>query len=79
MKDGSSSFSGTGLQMVSDLILYYKLQTLPASEYSLTHEVGISYNRDRIVSLTDAVLAIIMTLLVLGIVIPQPISSRSPN
>ena len=63
--------------MVSDLILYYKLQTLPASEYSLTHEVGDRTNRDRIVSLTDAVLAIVMTLLVLGIVIPQLISTRS--
>lgn len=44
---------------------------LPASEYKLTHEVGDHITRDRIVSLTDAVLAIVMTLLVLGIVVPE--------
>ena len=57
--------------MVSDRILYYKLQVLPASEYRLTHEVGDHITRDRIVSLTDAVLAIVMTLLVLEIVVPE--------
>ena len=44
---------------------------LPVSEYRLTHEVGDHITRDRIVSLTDAVLAIVMTLLVLEIVVPE--------
>ena len=37
----------------------------------MTHEVGDSISRDRIITLTDAVLAIVMTLLVLEIVVPQ--------
>jgi uncharacterized membrane protein len=37
----------------------------------LTHEVGDRISRDRIITLTDAVLAIVMTLLVLEIVVPQ--------
>jgi uncharacterized membrane protein len=38
---------------------------------SMGHEVGDRISRDRIVSLTDAVLAIVMTLLVLEIVVPD--------
>jgi uncharacterized membrane protein len=37
----------------------------------LTHEVGDRVSRDRIITLTDAVLAIVMTLLVLEIVVPE--------
>jgi uncharacterized membrane protein len=37
----------------------------------LTHEVGDRISRDRIITLTDAVLAIVMTLLVLEIVVPE--------
>ena len=37
----------------------------------LTHEVGDRISRDRVITLTDAVLAIVMTLLVLEIVVPQ--------
>ena len=37
----------------------------------MAHEVGDRISRDRIVSLTDAVLAIVMTLLVLEIVVPE--------
>ena len=37
----------------------------------MAHEVGDHVSRDRIVSLTDAVLAIVMTLLVLEIVVPE--------
>lgn len=44
---------------------------LHTGEYRLTHEVGDRISRDRIVTLADAVLAIVMTLLVLEIVIPQ--------
>ncbi|MFZ0893744.1 MAG: TMEM175 family protein [Candidatus Nitrosopolaris sp.] len=35
----------------------------------MTHEIGDHISRDRIVSLTDAVLAIVMTLLVLEIAV----------
>jgi uncharacterized membrane protein len=41
------------------------------SECRLTHEVGNQISRDRIITLTDGVLAIVMTLLVLEIVVPQ--------
>jgi uncharacterized membrane protein len=37
----------------------------------LAHEVGDRISRDRIITLTDAVLAIVMTLLVLEIVVPE--------
>ena len=37
----------------------------------MTNEVGDRISRDRIVTLTDAVLAIVMTLLVLEIVVPE--------
>jgi uncharacterized membrane protein len=37
----------------------------------MAHEVGDRISRDRIITLTDAVLAIVMTLLVLEIVVPQ--------
>ena len=37
----------------------------------MTHEVGDRVSRDRIITLTDAVLAIVMTLLVLEIVVPE--------
>jgi uncharacterized membrane protein len=37
----------------------------------LTHEVGDHVSRDRIITLTDGVLAIVMTLLVLEIVVPE--------
>ena len=37
----------------------------------MTQEIGDHISRDRIVSLTDAVLAIVMTLLVLEIVVPE--------
>ena len=37
----------------------------------MTNEVGDRISRDRIITLTDAVLAIVMTLLVLEIAIPQ--------
>ena len=37
----------------------------------MTHEVGDRISRDRIITLTDAVLAIVMTLLVLEIVLPE--------
>jgi uncharacterized membrane protein len=37
----------------------------------LTHEVGDRISRDRIITLTDAVLAIVMTLIVLEIVVPE--------
>lgn len=37
----------------------------------MTHEIGDHISRDRIVSLTDAVLAIVMTLLVLEIAVPE--------
>jgi uncharacterized membrane protein len=40
-------------------------------EYRLIHEVGDRVSRDRIITLTDAVLAIVMTLLVLEIVVPE--------
>jgi uncharacterized membrane protein len=40
-------------------------------EYRLTREVGDCVSRDRIITLTDAVLAIVMTLLVLEIVVPE--------
>jgi uncharacterized membrane protein len=40
-------------------------------KYRLTHEVGDRISRDRIITLVDAVLAIVMTLLVLEIVIPE--------
>jgi uncharacterized membrane protein len=58
--------------------------TSRTSEYRLTHEVGdhISrdrISRDRIITLTDAVLAIVMTLLVLEIVIPQLSHSEVAN
>jgi uncharacterized membrane protein len=37
----------------------------------LIHEVGDRITRDRIVTFTDGVLAIVVTLLVLGIAVPQ--------
>jgi TMEM175 potassium channel family protein len=37
----------------------------------MAHEVGNRISRDRIITLTDAVLAIVMTLLVLEIVVPE--------
>ena len=37
----------------------------------MTHEVGDRVSRDRIITLTDGVLAIVMTLLVLEIVVPE--------
>ncbi|MGB7952757.1 MAG: TMEM175 family protein [Candidatus Nitrosopolaris sp.] len=37
----------------------------------MTHEIGDHISRDRIVSLTDAVLAKVMTLLVLEIAVPE--------
>jgi uncharacterized membrane protein len=37
----------------------------------LTHEVGDEISRDRIITLTDALLAIVMTLLVLEIAVPE--------
>jgi uncharacterized membrane protein len=45
----------------------------------LTYEVGDHISRDRIVSLTDAVFAIVMTLLVLEIVVPQLSHSEAAN
>jgi hypothetical protein len=45
--------------------------TSHTSEYSLIREVGDRISRDRIITLTDAVLAIVMTLLVLEIVVPE--------
>ena len=45
--------------------------TSRAGNYRMAHEVGDRISRDRIVSLTDAVLAIVMTLLVLEIVVPE--------
>ena len=45
--------------------------TSQAGNYRMAHEVGDRISRDRIVSLTDAVLAIVMTLLVLEIVVPE--------
>ena len=41
------------------------------SECRLAREVGDRISRDRVITLTDAVLAIVMTLLVLEIVVPQ--------
>ena len=40
-------------------------------QYRMAHEVGDRISRDRIITLTDAVLAIVMTLLVLEIVVPH--------
>ena len=40
-------------------------------QYRMAHEVGDRISRDRIITLTDAVLAIVMTMLVLEIVVPQ--------
>ena len=37
----------------------------------MAHEVGDRISRDRVITLTDAVLAIVMTLLVLEIVVPE--------
>jgi uncharacterized membrane protein len=45
----------------------------------LTQEIGDHISRDRIVSLTDAVLAIAMTLLVLEIVVPELSRSEAPT
>ena len=45
--------------------------TSQAGNYRLTHEVGDRVSRDRIITLTDGVLAIVMTLLVLEIVVPE--------
>jgi uncharacterized membrane protein len=45
----------------------------------MAHEVGDRISRDRIVSLTDAVLAIVMTLIVLEIVVPELSHSESAN
>jgi TMEM175 potassium channel family protein len=49
------------------------------SEYRLTHEVGDHISRDRIITLTDGVLAIVMTLLVLEIVVPELSHSEAAN
>ena len=46
-------------------------------QYRMAHEVGDRISRDRIITLTDAVLAIVMTLLVLEIVVPPAISFRN--
>ena len=52
-------------------------------QYRMAHEVGDRISRDRIITLTDAVLAIVMTLLVLEIVVPQlshsEIETELPN
>ncbi|MGI0043787.1 MAG: TMEM175 family protein, partial [Nitrososphaeraceae archaeon] len=45
----------------------------------MTQEIGDHISRDRIVSLTDAVLAIAMTLLVLEIVVPELSHSEAAN
>jgi uncharacterized membrane protein len=45
--------------------------TSRAGNYRMAHEVGDRISRDRIITLTDAVLAIVMTLLVLEIVVPE--------
>jgi uncharacterized membrane protein len=45
----------------------------------LTQEIGDHISRDRIVSLTDVVLAIAMTLLVLEIVVPELSHSEAAN
>ena len=42
-------------------------------------EVGDRISRDRVITLTDAVLAIVMTLLVLEIVVPQLSQSQLRN
>ena len=50
------------------------IQTCNISQFSdrrLVLEVGSRISRDRVITLTDAVLAIVMTLLVLEIVVPQ--------
>ena len=52
--------------------------TSQAGNYRMAHEVGDRISRDRIVSLTDAVLAIVMTLLVLEIVVPELSRSEVP-
>jgi Endosomal/lysosomal potassium channel TMEM175 len=53
--------------------------TSHTSEYRLTHEVGDHISRDRIITLTDAVLAIVMTLLVFEIAVPQLSRSELAN
>ena len=45
--------------------------TSHTGEYRLTHKVGDRISRDRIMTLTDTVLAIVMTLLVLEFVVPE--------
>jgi uncharacterized membrane protein len=45
----------------------------------LTHEVGDRISRDRIITLADALLAIVMTLLVIEIVVPELTSSESAH
>ena len=45
----------------------------------MTHEVGDRISRDRIITLTDGVLAIVMTLLVLEIVVPELSRSEVPT
>jgi TMEM175 potassium channel family protein len=52
-----------------DFIVQVRLVNI--GEYRLTREVGDFVSRDRIITLTDAVLAIVMTLLVLEIVVPE--------
>ena len=47
-----------------------------AGTYRMAHEVGDGISRDRIVSLTDAVLAIVMTLLVLEIAVRSHIDQK---
>ncbi|MPZ05880.1 MAG: DUF1211 domain-containing protein [Nitrososphaeraceae archaeon] len=45
----------------------------------MTHEVGDHISRERIITLTDAVLAIVMTLLVLEIAVPQQSHQEAAN
>jgi hypothetical protein len=61
-------------------INWIKLYTTShTSEYRLTHEVVDHISRDRIITLTGAVLAIVMTLLVLEIAVPQLSRSEVAN
>jgi uncharacterized membrane protein len=45
----------------------------------LTHEVGDRISKDRIITLADALLAIVMTLLVIEIVVPELTSSEAAH
>ena len=59
------------VESILELSWGIEIYSTSQSEYRLTHEVGDRVSRDRIITLTDAVLAIVMTLLVLEIVIPE--------